>query len=194
MTGVGPTRTVHTDGANDPNCKVFPLLAANHSARKVAHSAAPYRTSETLCPESRRRVACRVVALRSIQVPPNCDLTLGMVCTDKTTPGRCTWTMNADERFANPAGIIQGGFLSAFADSAMGAAAVTFVTGRKVIVANAELKISFMAAAQTGTTLTCVAEVVSGGGRVAFVEATISDSADRMVARATSTYLFRERK
>jgi hypothetical protein len=60
-------------------------------------------------------------------------------------PGRCTWRMTADERFANPAGIMQGGFLGAFADSAMGAAAVTFVQGRKVFAANAEMKISFLA-------------------------------------------------
>ena len=39
--------------------------------------------------------------------------------------------MTADERFANPAGIVQGGFLAAFFDSAMGAAAVTFVEGRR---------------------------------------------------------------
>ena len=58
-----------------------------------------------------------------MQVPPNCDLTLGMTCVDKSAPGRTTWRMKADERFANPAGIMQGGFLGAFADSAMGAAA-----------------------------------------------------------------------
>ena len=55
-----------------------------------------------------------------VQVPPNCDLTLGMVCVDKSTPGRSVWRMLADERFANPVGIIQGGFVAAFADSAMG--------------------------------------------------------------------------
>ena len=64
-----------------------------------------------------------------MQVPPNSDLTLGMTCVDKATPGRCVWRMKADERFANPAGIMQGGFLGAFADSAMGAAAVTYAEG-----------------------------------------------------------------
>ena len=61
-----------------------------------------------------------------LQVPPNCDLTLGMVCIDKSEPGRTTWRMSADERFANPAGVLQGGLVGAFADSAMGASAVTF--------------------------------------------------------------------
>ena len=139
-----------------------------------------------------------------LQVPPNSDLTLGMVCLEKSTPGRCTWRMTADERFANPAGIMQGGFLGAFADSAMGAAAVTFVKGRKVFAANAEMKISFLAPVPPGAALTCTAEVVSGGSTVAFVEASIwssresgesgeSGEPDRLVARANSTYIFRSR-
>lgn len=142
-----------------------------------------------------------------MQVPPNSDLTLGMRCLEKATPGRCTWRMTADERFANPAGIMQGGFLGAFADSAMGAAAVTFVQGRKVFAANAEMKISFLAPVPPGAILLCTAEVVSGGSRVAFVEASVVAQApgrdpgsgaetstdERLVARATSTYIFRER-
>jgi uncharacterized protein (TIGR00369 family) len=134
-----------------------------------------------------------------MQVPPNSDLTLGMVCLDKSIPGRCTWRMTADERFANPAGIMQGGFLGAFADSAMGAAAVTFVKGRKVFAANAEMKISFLAPVPPGAVLTCTAEVVSGGSTVAFVEASVTaarpghDGGERLVARANSTYIFRSR-
>ena len=80
-----------------------------------------------------------------MQVPPNSDLTLGMVCTDKAEPGRTTWQMTADERFANPGGVVQGGFIAAFCDSSMGAAAVTSVGGRKVFAANAEMKVSFLA-------------------------------------------------
>ena len=133
------------------------------------------------------------MASYALQVPPNCDLTLGMVCADKSTPGRSVWSMTADERFENPAGIMQGGFLTAFVDSSMGAAAVTFASGRKVFVANAELKISFMAPVRSGTPMTCTAEVVSGGKRVAFVEASVSDDTGRLLARATSTYIYRER-
>ena len=140
-----------------------------------------------------------------------------MVCLDKKTAGRSIWRMTADERFANPAGIMQGGFLGAFADSAMGAAAVTFVQGRKVFAANAEMKVSFLAPVPPGATLICTAEVISGGSRVAFVEASVvaldtpdpalagatgttaapagagAAGAERLVARATSTYVFRER-
>ncbi len=133
-----------------------------------------------------------------MQVPPNSDLTLGMTCLDKTAPGRCIWRMRADERFANPAGIMQGGFLGAFADSAMGAAAVTYAQSRKVFCSNAEMKISFLGAVPPGADLVCTAEVVSGGRRVAFVEAGITARVDgqegeRLVARASSTYIYKDR-
>jgi uncharacterized protein (TIGR00369 family) len=104
--------------------------------------------------------------------------------------------MAADERFANPAGIVQGGFLGAMADSAMGSAAVTFArgAGRKVFASNVEMKTSFLAPARVGSVLECTAEIISGGSRVAFAEAEVVDDAGRVVARATSTYLFTERE
>src|SRR3954452_20961938 len=105
-----------------------------------------------------------------VQVPPNCDLTLGMVCTDKSEPGRSVWRMLADERFANPVGIIQGGFVAAFADSAMGAASVTYAREREVFSSNAEIKVSFVKPARVGATLTAPAYTISGGKRAAFIE------------------------
>lgn len=128
-----------------------------------------------------------------VQVPPACDLTLGMVCLDKSEPGRTVWQMLADERFSNPVGIVQGGFVAAFADSAMGAASVTYARERKVFSANAELKISFLRPARVGTTLTCTAFVLSGGNRAAFLEAEVVDSDGTLVAKATSTYLLTPR-
>lgn len=128
-------------------------------------------------------------------MPPNCELTLGMRCVDKSVPGRTVWRMVADERFANPAGIIQGGFIGAMADSAMGSAAVTFArgSGRKVFASNVEMKTSFLAAAKVGSVLDCTAVIISGGARVAFAEAEVVDDGGRVVARASSTYLFTER-
>ncbi len=136
------------------------------------------------------------MADQRIQVPPNCELTLGMTCVEKSQPGRTVWRMRADERFANPAGIIQGGFLGAMADSAMGSAAVTFAraSGRKVFASNVEMKTSFLAGARVGSTLECTATVISGGSRVAFAEAEVVDEEGRTVARASSTYLFTARE
>jgi acyl-coenzyme A thioesterase PaaI-like protein len=70
------------------------------------------------------------------------------------------------------------------------------------------MKISFLAPVPPRAVLTCTAEVVSGGGTVAFVEASIwsgevgstgegreggSTGEGRLVARANSTYIFRAR-
>ncbi|CAG4930651.1 unnamed protein product, partial [Acidithrix sp. C25] len=128
-----------------------------------------------------------------IQIPPPCDLTLGMECLDKATPGVSIWQMIAHERFSNPAGVIQGGFIAAFIDSAMGAATVTFA-GRKVYTSNTDLSVSFLRPAKVGSRLICTAKVISGGERVLFVSADVYDDADRFVATARSTYFLRPRE
>ena len=129
---------------------------------------------------------------RHIQIPPNCEVTLGMTCVDKTQPGRTVWRMLADERFANPIGIIQGGFIGAMADSAMGSATITFAraAGRKAFSSSIEMKTSFLAPARVGAVLECTARVVQGGARVAFAEAEVVDDAGVVIARASSSYLF----
>ena len=116
-----------------------------------------------------------------------------MVCTDKSTPGSTTWRVRVDERFLNPAGVVQGGFLAAILDSAMSASAVTVVGERKVIVANTEMKVSFLRSARVGDVLTCVATVLKPGRVISFLEARILDQDARLVATASSTYLVKER-
>jgi uncharacterized protein (TIGR00369 family) len=130
---------------------------------------------------------------RRVQVPPNSDLTLGMVCIDKREPGRTVWRMVADERFANPVGIVQGGFVAALADSSMGSCVFTYHRGQKVFSANAEIKVSFLRPARVGSVLTCTAWVISGGNRAVFCEAEVRDDEDELVAKATSTYLVSQR-
>jgi len=132
---------------------------------------------------------------RPVQVPPNCELTLGMTCVDKSEPGRTVWTMPADERFANPVGLLQGGFLGAMADSAMGSATITWAraAGRRVYSANVEMKTSFLAPVRVGGMLRCTATVVSGGSRVVFAEAQTTDDDGVVVATASSTYLLTPR-
>ena len=129
----------------------------------------------------------------ALQIPPNCDLTLGLVCIDKRTPGTSVWRMRIDDRFLNPAGIVQGGFISAMMDSSMGAAAVTSARQARVAVANTEMKASFLRAVRPGDVLTCTATVLKAGSVISFVEARVVDAEDRLVATASSTYLIRER-
>jgi uncharacterized protein (TIGR00369 family) len=129
----------------------------------------------------------------ALQIPPNCDLTLGLTCTDKSVAGTTVWSMRVDERFLNPAGLIQGGFLAAMLDSAMGASAVTGAGERKVSVVNTEMKVSFLRSAEVNTILTCTARVLKGGSVLTFVDARIVDEAQQLIATASSTYLIKER-
>jgi uncharacterized protein (TIGR00369 family) len=130
----------------------------------------------------------------ALRVPPNCDLTLGMRCVDKSEPGVTVWTMTPGEAFANPVGVMQGGLLAAFADTAMASATITNLAGRKAYTANTELKISFLRGAPIGEPLTCVARVIGGGRRVTFVEAEVTGGDGRLVAKVSSTYLLTPRE
>jgi uncharacterized protein (TIGR00369 family) len=129
----------------------------------------------------------------ALQIPPNCDLTLGLTCLEKGTDSTTVWRMRVDERFLNPAGIVQGGFLSAMMDSAMGASAVLSVKDRKVYVANTEMKSSFLRPVRSGDVLTCTASVLKPGTVVAFLQARVHDEHGTLVATGSSTYLIKER-
>ena len=67
------------------------------------------------------------------------------------------------------------------------------IEGRPAFVANAELKVSFLRPVRIGSTLTCTAQVISGGRRLSFVEAEVVDDDDRLVLKASSTYVYTER-
>ena len=129
----------------------------------------------------------------ALQIPPNCDLTLGLTCVDKSVPGQTVWTMKVDERFLNPAGIVQGGFIAAMLDSARGASAVTGAGKKNISVANTEMKVSFLRPAKLGSTLTCTAQVLKPGSVISFLEAKVTDEAGQLIATASSSYLIKER-
>jgi uncharacterized protein (TIGR00369 family) len=128
----------------------------------------------------------------TITVPPPCDVTLGMTCVDKAQPGRTVWQMTAAEPFANAVGDVQGGFLTAMADSAMGSATITFArgAGRKGYSSSIEIKTTYLARAKVGATLECTARVIQGGRRVIFAEAEIVDDQGTCIARTSASYLF----
>jgi uncharacterized protein (TIGR00369 family) len=117
-----------------------------------------------------------------------------MRCVDKSQPGVTVWEMPAGEHLANPMGIVQGGFLAAFADSSMTTAVITNLQGQRAAAANTELSISFLRGAPVGARLTCTARVIGGGRRVTFAEAEITDNDGRLVAKASSTYLLTPRE
>lgn len=117
--------------------------------------------------------------MTTLRIPPNSDVTLGMTCIARSVLGVTVWAMTAVEQFANPAGATE---------------VVTNLKGRKALVANTEMKISYLKAVKIGERLTCKARVIGGGQRVAFVEAEVTDSAGTLLAKASSTYLTTSRE
>jgi uncharacterized protein (TIGR00369 family) len=115
-----------------------------------------------------------------------------MSCVDKSRPGITVWKMVAVQAFANVTGVVQGGFLTAMADTAMGSAAITFAraAGRKGYSSSIEAKTTYLAPARVGSTLECTATVIHGGRRVIFAEAEIIDDQGVSIARASASYLF----
>lgn len=95
-----------------------------------------------------------------------------------------SWQVNP--QYCNSAGNLQGGMLSVFADSAMGAACAAHIDA-DVYPALAEAKISFFRPAKAGTTIHATARVVKPGKRLLFVETDITDDDGNLLARVTGT-------
>jgi len=95
---------------------------------------------------------------------------------------------DADARFANPTGVLHGGVLTGLADSAMGitvgglAPAGTWAT-------NTDLQVRFLRPTWTGR-LRATARVVRKGRRVVVMECDVTGPDGKLVARASSTFLF----
>jgi uncharacterized protein (TIGR00369 family) len=106
--------------------------------------------------------------------------------------GRARVRYEAREDFLNRRGVIQGGFLAAMLDSAMGIAAATTV-GDGVQPVTVEIKVSFLRPAAAGR-LVAEARVVQTGRSLAFTEATLSTEQGEPVATATATASLRRPK
>jgi molybdopterin converting factor subunit 1 len=100
-------------------------------------------------------------------------------------PGHVRMEFTATEQFLNPAGVVQGGFITAMLDDTMGPAAVAQL-GPGYFVPTLELKVSFLRPAGPGR-LIADGRVVHLGKSVAFLEGTLEDEEGNVVAKATAT-------
>lgn len=120
-----------------------------------------------------------------VPAPPAAQLLGWKVVEAEPDSGRITIQFEVDERFTNPQGDVQGGFVSAMLDDTMGpACGTTFETNETCITL--ELKVSFLRAAKPGR-FTGTGRVVQRGRSVAFLAADLHDADGRLVATATST-------
>lgn len=87
--------------------------------------------------------------------------------------------------FCNASGCIQGGFLTAMMDDAMGPA-VLVATGGELYPVTIDMTVAFLAPARPGP-LVCEAEVVSLGRTIGFIEARLADSGGAILAKASAS-------
>src|SRR5918994_3847713 len=89
----------------------------------------------------------------------------------------------ADERFTNPGGTVQGGFLAAMLDDTQGPALFGMTHG-EAYAPTIDFNISFVKAARPGQ-FVGKGRVLSLGKTIAFTEAELFDESGDLVARAT---------
>jgi uncharacterized protein (TIGR00369 family) len=117
---------------------------------------------------------------------PTAAKTLGwsMIAADPER-GEIEVSFEATEDFLNPAGTVQGGFLTAMLDDTMGPAlAATLDPGR--YAATLELKVSFLRPAKPGR-LVGRGRVVHSGGTIAFLSGELLDDTGQVVAVGSAT-------
>jgi molybdopterin converting factor subunit 1 len=100
-------------------------------------------------------------------------------------PGHVRMEFTASEQFLNPAGVVQGGFITAMLDDTMGPAAVAQL-GPGYFAPTLELKVSFLRPVGPGT-LVADGRVVHMGRSIAFLEGALADEEGNVVATATAT-------
>lgn len=91
----------------------------------------------------------------------------------------------AAERFANPMGQVQGGYLCAMLDEVMSVACLV-ASGMTCVAPTLEMKTSFLRAAAPGA-LRGVGRVVKWGRTIAFTEGELYDAEGRLLAKASGT-------
>ena len=99
--------------------------------------------------------------------------------------GHATITLSAGPEHANPMGTLHGGILCDIADAAMGMAfASTLAAGESLTTV--ELKINFFRPVWRAQ-LRAEGTVLERGRTIGYVECTITDKENRLVAKAAST-------
>jgi uncharacterized protein (TIGR00369 family) len=99
--------------------------------------------------------------------------------------GRAITTLETGPQHSNPMGTLHGGIICDIADAAMGiAVGSTIEPGQSFTTI--ELKINFFRPVWS-TKLTAEANVVQRGKTTAYIECTVRDQADKLVAKAVST-------
>lgn len=122
--------------------------------------------------------------------PPPAATTLGWNLLEiDPDNGTIEVAFTADNRFVNPMGVVQGGFLAAMLDDTLGPALVATLESDQ-FAPTADLHVQFLAPAKPGR-LVGRGRVVKRGRDMAFLAGELCDSAGTIVAVATATAVIR---
>lgn len=99
--------------------------------------------------------------------------------------GEIEVVFTAGERFTNPMGHVQGGFLAAMLDDTLGPA-LAATLGDGEFAPTLELKVSFLRPAKPGR-IVGTGRVVHRGGTIAFLAGELKDQTGEVLATATAT-------
>jgi len=128
-----------------------------------------------LQPEFRERAKANDVAVARL---------IGFEAKD-VADGHATVTLSAGPQHANPMGTLHGGILCDIADAAMGLAFASTLAPEETLT-TVELKINFFRPVWRAR-LRAEGTVVQRGQTMGYVECTITDEENRLVAKAAST-------
>jgi uncharacterized protein (TIGR00369 family) len=119
------------------------------------------------------------------EAPPSAKLLGWTLRAIDTDAGTIEIGFTADDRFLNPAGTVQGGFLAAMLDDTQGPALFGMTNG-EAYAPTIDFTISFVKPARVGR-FVGKGRVVNLGKTIALTEAELFDEAGELVARATFT-------
>jgi uncharacterized protein (TIGR00369 family) len=123
-------------------------------------------------------------------VPPAAAVTLGWELIEvNPDAGTIEVAFSADDRFLNPVGLVQGGFLAAMLDDTLGPALVATLQPDQ-FAPTADLHVQFLAPARPGR-LIGRGRIVRRGRDLAFLAGELMDVTGTVVATATATAAIR---
>lgn len=130
----------------------------------------------------------QVEAMIAASAQPSIGQTLDFALVE-VAKGRAVFEGEPDTRTYNPMGTVHGGYAATLLDSACGIATHASLSAGQAYT-TLELKVAFHRpmTSEIGR-VRAEGKVISIGRRVAFAEATLTDSGGRLLASATSTLL-----
>lgn len=128
-------------------------------------------------------------------VPADIDTlsqTLGLVRRIEMNPeGRARLEYEAGAHMCHSGGVVQGGFITGWIDAAM-AHAMIAMAGPDIVPMSLELKVSFFAPTRPGRVI-AEAWVERRGKSLCFLEGRLTDTAGKVLAKASSTLQLADR-